>query len=386
MDGGITKIWYNKKMNEQFKKLTEEVRSTLEGLFQKSETQQFIEQTKAAEDGGTFECIISTADIDRQGESIQQDGWDLSFYLQNPIVLWAHDYSALPIGVCESVSVVDGKLVAKGRFAPESANPFAQQVRRLYDAGIVRATSVGFIVKKATGNIITEAQLLEFSFVPVPANPYALSLSKAKELGIDREMLAMKGLDLQIAPEEKAPEDEPQPDAKPEAGDPCKLEDGTNGQYEADESGALICKPIIEEKPKAAEEPATEAEPTPEAGDAGTPDDSQAEMKAAALALDEAIKAAVNAYEQKTAEIAAKSGKKEALPAGSEEEVGQEIAAPKQRSSSIGFDDSESLDDFLSQQKTLRLVNYVTSQALRSFNERTRGNSKTYGRKRKAVC
>lgn len=177
---------------DAFKKLTEEVKKYL-GT---KEYTDLVEKTKASdsEDSGTFEVIISTADQDRQGEIVDQKGWDLENYMKNPIVLWGHDYYALPIGVADEVKVIDGQLVAKGRFASMEANPFAQQVRKLYDQGIVKTTSVGFIAKKMTGNTITEAELLEFSFVPVPANPYAISMRTAKELGIDVEMLSMKGM------------------------------------------------------------------------------------------------------------------------------------------------------------------------------------------------
>lgn len=189
-------------MNEQFKKLSEEIRAKISEQLQSKEMQDFIAATKAAEDTGSFEVVISTADIDRDGESIDQSGWDLSFYQMNPIVLWAHDYNSLPIGIAD-VALENGKLVGRGKFAPESANPFAQQVRRLYDLKIVRATSVGFIVLEMNGNIVTKAQLLEFSFVPVPANPYALTLSKARELGLNLQMLAMKGLKIDTTEEMK---------------------------------------------------------------------------------------------------------------------------------------------------------------------------------------
>ena len=45
----------------------------------------------------------------------------------------------------------------------------------------MKTVSVGFIAKKRDPNnpkIITEAELLELSFVPVPCNPNALSLNK----------------------------------------------------------------------------------------------------------------------------------------------------------------------------------------------------------------
>lgn len=225
-------------MTETFKKLSEEFKAAISAQMQTKEMKDFLAATKAADGAGSFEVVISTADFDRQGETINQNGWELDPYRTNPIVLWAHDYSALPIGIADEIEAKDGKLIARGRFAPESANPFAQQVRRLYDLKIVRATSVGFIVKEAKDKMITKAELLEFSFVPVPANPFALSLAKIQELGLDVAMLGAKGIEIK---EEKA------------EGDLCTLEDGTEGTMKPDAEGNLICMPKVEEKPEVTE-------------------------------------------------------------------------------------------------------------------------------------
>lgn len=188
-------------MNETLKKLTEETKAKLVAAMATKEIADFVTKTKAAEDSGRFRVVISTDDIDRQGEVVDQNGWDLAPYLTNPVVLWAHDYYSLPIGVCDKIGLDDiggGKkgLVAEGQFAPAEANPFAQQVRKLYDAGIVRTTSVGFIAQEMQGNTVTKAELLEFSFVPVPANPYALTVGRAQKIGLDFAMLAMKGIKI----------------------------------------------------------------------------------------------------------------------------------------------------------------------------------------------
>ena len=214
-------------MNEILKKFTQQEIKEISESFVTETTKSIIDATKAAADSGSFEVVISTSDIDRQGESVNQAGWDLSNYMKNPVVLWGHDYYSLPIGICESIAVVDGQLVAKGRFAPEEANPFAQQVRRLYDLKIVRATSVGFIAKEMEGSIIMNAELLEFSFVPVPANPYALSLSKIQELKLDLAMIATKGLKLEAKAE----------------GDACTMDDGTEGMMGANDQGEMVCMP-----------------------------------------------------------------------------------------------------------------------------------------------
>lgn len=210
-------------MNEALKKLTEEIKAKIAEALASDEVKSLISVTKDATDTGSFEVIISTANFDRQGESVKQDGWDLSNFKANPVVLWAHDYSSLPIGVCTEIYLQNGNLTAKGQFAPEAANPFAQQIRRLYDMKIVRATSVGFIAKEMEGNVITKSELLEFSFVPVPANPYALSLEMSKNL--DLAMLSVKGMKIEV----KA------------IGDTCTMPDGTEGTIQDDGNGGLTC-------------------------------------------------------------------------------------------------------------------------------------------------
>lgn len=197
-------------MNDTLKKLSEDTKQALIKSIASKAVDELILKTKSAEekDSGTFKVIVSTDDIDRQGESVDQNGWDLSFYKSNPIVLWAHDYSTLPIGVTTSIEIVGNKLIAEGKFAPAEANPFAQQVRKLYDLGMVNTTSVGFIPKEydeKEDNRITKSELLEFSFVPVPANPYAVRLSQIKTLGIDTAMLKTKGIEIKEEEEPSEP-------------------------------------------------------------------------------------------------------------------------------------------------------------------------------------
>lgn len=149
----------------------------LKAIVQKSD--------KKSEDGGEiFSIIASTAAIDRQGDSVDQAGWELGNFKQNPVLLWAHDYQELPIGKVVSAEVVDGKLVAEFVFAPEEANPKAQQVKNLYEGGYLNASSVGFIPLERQGHIITRAELLELSLVPVPANQEAIRLAISKGFDI----------------------------------------------------------------------------------------------------------------------------------------------------------------------------------------------------------
>lgn len=136
---------------------------------------------------GKFSFIASTAAVDRQGEVIDPKGWDVTAYMKNPVILWAHNYHELPVGKAVSVTGDEKELRVEGEFADDEMNPKAGQVRRLYEKGFLSAVSVGFIPKERNGNIITKAELLEISVVPVPANPEALSLMKT--LGFDEAII-----------------------------------------------------------------------------------------------------------------------------------------------------------------------------------------------------
>ena len=329
-------------MNETLKKFSEEAKATLVAALSTTEMAAFVAKTKASDDSGRFRVVISTADLDRQGEIVDQNGWDLNNYQQNPVVLWGHDYYALPIGVCDKIGMEDignGRrgLVAEGKFAPMDANPFAQQVRKLYDAGIVRTTSVGFIVGEMQGNTVTKAELLEFSFVPVPANPYALSLSQVKELGLDTAMLAMKGLKI----EEKA---EP-----PKEGDTCTLDGGEEGVMQSDGNGALVCMP----KPKSAEQTTEETEEK----DVASPT-----LSAKAQA---GINQAIDALKACTAVL-----EKLKLQGGEGEEQLDE-AAPEQRSTPTGSA-TAGFDDWRFTREVLQAIATSASGALERFNKTAR--------------
>jgi len=190
--------------------LAEDIRTRVKALS----ASQIEKLAKSKNDNGTFDVIISTEDLDRAGEIVRQDGWELTNYKNNPIVLWGHDYYSLPIGVCTETYKTNVHGVpatgAKGVFYPADINPFAQQVRRMYEYGVKSGvgvgctTSVGFIPKEFDENnqrVITRAELLEFSFVPIPANQgvgpaqgRALSIAEARSLQLDIVGLHQKGM------------------------------------------------------------------------------------------------------------------------------------------------------------------------------------------------
>jgi len=151
-----------------------------------------------------YEFIASTADMDRDGEVIDVEGWDLKNFKKNPVIMYAHDYHSLPIGKATKIGVRDGKLVNNVEFPPEGTYEFADIVERLVNTGYLKAESVGFVPKKwedgdgekSPRRTYTKQELLEISIVPIPSNPRAIM--DAVEAGV----ITTKQLAVITKPEE----------------------------------------------------------------------------------------------------------------------------------------------------------------------------------------
>ena len=70
--------------------------------------------------GDLVSFVASTANADRYGDVINQGGWDLSKFRQNPVILLNHNSNALPIGK-GIVDVVDGQLMVDIEFDMDDA-------------------------------------------------------------------------------------------------------------------------------------------------------------------------------------------------------------------------------------------------------------------------
>lgn len=158
--------------------------------------------------GQPMTFVISTDEVDRHGDVIAADGWNLESYRKNPVFLWAHDYARPVIGKAVDIWGEPHRLMAKIRFAPTE---FAQEVAALYETGYQRGVSVGFKPLKyeerrdeKTGAFLgirfLEQELLETSAVPVPANRNALrrALEQAPRLPRLKEYLA--GIETEFGP------------------------------------------------------------------------------------------------------------------------------------------------------------------------------------------
>jgi HK97 family phage prohead protease len=163
--------------------------------------------------------VISTADVDRAGDTIAVKGWDTTEFERNPVVLWAHDHRAMPVGKAARVYVDGNALKADVVFAPAEVNPLGPQVAAAVKGGFLSAVSVGFRPTKwqfnedrpgqfgMPGADFEEQELEEFSVVPVPCNPNALLEGKAA--GVDLSFLrdwAEQTLDKTAAPSGPAKE------------------------------------------------------------------------------------------------------------------------------------------------------------------------------------
>lgn len=152
-----------------------------------------VEEVQEVEDL-VLEFTISTGGVDRDGDTINPNGWKLDAYNKNPVVLFAHDYNSPPVATALATWVEDGKLKSRAKFTPKEIYPFGYMIYQMYKNGFMKGTSVGFnpikwkySEEREAGIDFEEQELLEWSCVPVPANPEALIAASAK--GIDTKLL-----------------------------------------------------------------------------------------------------------------------------------------------------------------------------------------------------
>lgn len=164
----------------------------------------------------TFDAILSTEEVDRDGDILSVAGWKLNEYRKNPVILWKHDQSIPALGVATKVWKEDGKLMFTPKFAPAEVHPFADQIFKLYQLGILRAFSVRFDpykwedlpAKEAPkqgerqyfGRKYVSQGVLEASCVNVPANAGCLVSREYQEMLVKSyQFETLKG----YAPEEQ---------------------------------------------------------------------------------------------------------------------------------------------------------------------------------------
>jgi HK97 family phage prohead protease len=173
----------------EFRKAAREKRTPVGGVFRLS---TLPSEQVAGEDRRRRFCF-SDGSVDRMGDTIDPEGWDITDYAANPVALWAHDSMQPPIGRSHDVAVKGGRLMGDIEFIPPETYPFAETIFQMVVGGFLNAVSVGFLPieysfvendpERGWGIDFKRQQLLEISLCPIPANPNALAEARAK--GID---------------------------------------------------------------------------------------------------------------------------------------------------------------------------------------------------------
>jgi len=141
---------------------------------------------------------VSTEDRDRDNDRIKVPGWTLKNFRNNPVVMWAHNYSEPPIGrglkVWKDRDGDKPRLRMLKQFTTKEENPFGDMIFNLAKSKFIRTASVGFQpldfeidpeqdeeTKNSwfPGLLFKKQDLLESSVVPVPSNPFALEEAKS---------------------------------------------------------------------------------------------------------------------------------------------------------------------------------------------------------------
>jgi hypothetical protein len=138
--------------------------------------------------GNRFRVIASTPGVARDGMAIPTEAWDTSNFEANPILLWSHKRDDLDAVLGRAtVRKTAHALEADIEFLAPGVSAFADKVSALWDAGVLRAVSVGAAIRatEPAGDQLrdTDCELLEVSCVPVGGD--ALALARSIDFDID---------------------------------------------------------------------------------------------------------------------------------------------------------------------------------------------------------
>lgn len=254
----------------------------------------------------TITHTINTKALDRYSTIVLPKGADVKHFLNNAVVLWSHNMDEatpkIPIGRCIDLDIREDEIVTTTEF--NKNDPLAVKVFNAYKDGFLHAWSIGFMplkykrydeenmedLNKKYGLNVTREQiddadfwgvyliykweLLEYSAVPVPGNPEALSADGAEKY--KRELVTRGLVDEKSAKEmdvremlrrdeeeEKPEEDQTEEEATEENEEPKEdkpegeeVPDSNKSEEEAEEEA-----PAEEES---TEETESEEEETPE--------------------------------------------------------------------------------------------------------------------------
>lgn len=156
----------------------------------------------------TFTYVMSTENpVGFFRDVVKVSGWDLEdFKKRQQPFLFGHNASEdrVPLGRMDKIKkgrAVNGAMTGDAEFTPRDVSEFNDMVHDMVEAGFMPGGSVGFNVIEARkptaaetkamptlnefSSIITKAQLVEFSAVPVGMDPDAVKIRTATSTGMD---------------------------------------------------------------------------------------------------------------------------------------------------------------------------------------------------------
>jgi hypothetical protein len=177
---------------------------------------QIIKQPGSPANSRDITFVLSDESPDSDGDIIRVSGWEIARFLTNPVCMGFHEYDEFPYGewrnVYKDLRSFPPRLVGTLHFPTiEELCPSGQVSEHaknvdmacaMVNAGYLNAVSVGCYYKEAIsrtdypdgtpdwmrGKEVKQAELLEASLVPIPANPHALSQLSADK-NIDQKMV-----------------------------------------------------------------------------------------------------------------------------------------------------------------------------------------------------
>lgn len=136
----------------------------------------------------TRRFVISDESVDRYNTTFAANGWETRNFEANPVLLWCHQASALPLGKA-TVSRSGSQLIGDFEFFTDDINPDAGRVLKMIDAGVLAAShrfepiEEEYNPERERGDWrdyvyppidYKRQELLEVSVVTVPGNANAL--------------------------------------------------------------------------------------------------------------------------------------------------------------------------------------------------------------------
>jgi len=140
-------------------------------------------------DAREIQFVVTADNVDRDSERILPSSLkqDLGYYLENPVVLFNHDFSIPAVGKMVDHEIGETEVTMTDRFAPDS-HALAKVLWELYSADdpFMRMVSIQYIpiewsndeedlLEGQKGLTYLRIEMFEHSFVNVGANRYALS-------------------------------------------------------------------------------------------------------------------------------------------------------------------------------------------------------------------